>query len=261
MCTYVSKEGWKARAVRGCVSFPGLLYSVLQTRGLKTTEIYSPEILKAYKSELEVSAASLWAARGGSFLAASSWQSLGFQAARLHPSHLCLCEHVAISPPLFKWSSLCVSVSSSIFPTPWDTPQRECDLIMTWSSLQRPYFQKGHILREQGLGLRHAFGGSWGDTDQPLQGCRQTTQKEEDSPLQRTSYCWVISGPSLRGATVDAMLEMTWTCAKRTLPLPALSLLKPDKPFLGPVSHLAALTDEWRIWTLPVHPFTRGSWG
>ena len=109
MCTYADKEGWKARAVRGCVSFPGLLYSVLQTRGLKTTEIYSPEILKASRSELEVSAASLWAARGESFLAVSSWQSLGFQAARLHHSHLCLCEHVAISLPLFKWSSLCVS--------------------------------------------------------------------------------------------------------------------------------------------------------
>ena len=117
-CTHVDEEGWEARAVQGCVSFPGLLYSILQTWGLKTTEIYSLEILKAYKSQLEVSAASLWATKGGSFLASSSWQSLGFLAARLHPSNLCLCYHVAFSLPLFVWSSLCVSVSSSIFPTP-----------------------------------------------------------------------------------------------------------------------------------------------
>ena len=108
-CTHVDEEGWEARAVQGCVSFPGLLYSILQTWGLKTTEIYSLKILKAYKSELKVSAASLWAAKGGSFLASSSWQSLGFLAARLHPSHLCLCYHVAFSLPLFVWSSLCVS--------------------------------------------------------------------------------------------------------------------------------------------------------
>lgn len=77
-CTHVDEEGWDARAVQGCVSFPGLLYSVLQTQGPKATEIYSLEILKAYKSELEVSAASLWATRGGSFLpplAGNPWGS------------------------------------------------------------------------------------------------------------------------------------------------------------------------------------------
>lgn len=50
--------------------------------------------------------------QGRILLASSSWQSLGFLAARLHPSNLCLCYHVASPRLSLRVVFLCVSVSS-----------------------------------------------------------------------------------------------------------------------------------------------------
>lgn len=149
-CTHVDEEDETPEQFRDVLVSQGCYTAFCELRAQDHRNLF-PEILKAYKSELEVSAVSLWATRR-ILLASSSWQSLGFLAARLHPPISALLSR-GLLPASSCGLPLCVCLSSSTPDLPGHTPMWEASIIIWIISAKTSISRKATAPREQGLGL------------------------------------------------------------------------------------------------------------